>query len=212
MKNGSLFFLGLFAALGLAWVGIVVSSNAQIGSLTGYYDDTDSTSYPARPSGLAAQGALVYKDLGCASCHTQQVRRPGFGSDQDRGWGERQSVARDYIYQTSVQLGESRIGQDLTNLAGRKPSAPDQDDLLHMLYQGQGAMPSYQFLFEAHKIQGEASSEALKLTGKQKPQSGFEIIPTTRAKELVAYLLSLNTTYDYPEAHPVAGAKGEGEK
>jgi cytochrome c oxidase cbb3-type subunit 2 len=207
MKNGSLFFLGLAAALGLSWVGIVVSSHAQIGSLVAYYDDSDSTAYPTRTPGLAAEGALVYKDLGCATCHTQQVRRPGFGSDQDRGWGDRQSVARDYIYQTSVQLGESRLGQDLTNLAGRKPSAPDQDDLMAMLYIGQGAMPAYKFLFETHKIQGEASTDALQLRGNLKPKSGFEVIPTRRAKELVSYLLSLNTVYDYPEAHPVAGAK-----
>ena len=212
MKNGSLFFLGLVAALGISWLGIVVASNAQLGSLAGYYDDTDSATYPARPSGLAAQGALVYKDLGCASCHTQQVRRPGFGSDQDRCWGERQSLALDYIYQKSVQLGESRLGQDLTNLAGRKPSAPDQEDLMGLLYHGHGAMPSYSFLFETHKIQGEPSADALKLTGRQRPHAGFEVIPTERAKELVSYLLSLNTTYDYPEARPVADVKGEGEK
>jgi cytochrome c oxidase cbb3-type subunit 2 len=212
MKNGSLFFLGLVAALGISWLGIVVASNAQLGSLTGYYDDSDSAIYPARPSGLAAQGALVYKDLGCASCHTQQVRRPGFGNDQERGWGERQSVARDYIYQNTVQLGESRLGQDLTNLAGRKPSAPDQEDLMGLLYRGHGAMPSYAFLFETHKIQGEPSADALNLIGKSRPKAGFEVVPTQRAKELVSYLLSLNTTYDYPEARPVAGAKGEGEK
>ena len=39
--------------------------------------------------GIAARGQLVYADLGCAQCHTQQVRRPDFGSDQERGWGER---------------------------------------------------------------------------------------------------------------------------
>ena len=50
MKNGSLFFLGLVAALGISWLGIVVASNAQLGSLAGYYDDTDSATYPARPS------------------------------------------------------------------------------------------------------------------------------------------------------------------
>ena len=72
---------------------------------------------------------MVYRDLGCVACHTQQVRRPSFGNDQAQGWGERQSVARDYIHQSYPQLGAARIGQDLTNLAGRKPrrSGPPPD-------------------------------------------------------------------------------------
>ena len=48
--------------------------------------------------------------------------------DQARGWGERQSVARDYIFQIRPQLGSSRIGPDLTNLGARKPPY-DADDL-----------------------------------------------------------------------------------
>ncbi len=35
-------------------------------------------------------------------------------------------------------------------------------------------------------------------------------MPTERAQTLVAYLLSLNTAYDYPEARPIAVAAGEG--
>jgi cytochrome c oxidase cbb3-type subunit 2 len=212
VKSNLAFFIGLFGALLISWSGIVLGSNAQLGSLAPYYDDTEGNSFPLRMPGIAARGQLVYRDLGCAACHTQQVRRPGFGSDQDRGWGDRQSVARDYIYQPAPQLGLSRIGPDLANIGGRKPTAPDADDLLHLLYTGLGGMPSYRFLFEKREIGSGAqpSSDALKLVGSLAPKAGWEIVPTPRAQALVGYLVSLKTVYDYPEAIPVAPPKAEG--
>jgi cytochrome c oxidase cbb3-type subunit 2 len=202
MKNGPLLFLGLFAALGFAWAGIVLGANAQLSALAPYYDTGDSQAYPLGMPGVAARGQLVYRDLDCAACHTQAVRRPGFGADQERGWGERQSVARDYIYQPAVQLGQFRIGPDLANLGGRKPSAPDASDLYQLLYTGRGGMPGYQFLFEDRKILGQTSDLALALTGRFRAAPGHEIVPTRRAQALVAYLLSLNSEYVYPEARP----------
>jgi cytochrome c oxidase cbb3-type subunit 2 len=212
VKNNFLYFLGVFAALGLSWAGIVLGSNAQLGKLAPYYDDNDQTTYPAWMSGQAARGQLVYKDLGCVACHTQQVRRPGFGSDQERGWGDRQSVARDYIYQPFPQIGSSRIGPDLANLGDRKPSAPDADDLLKLLYTGAPGMPSYTFLFEKRQVGvgAQAAQDALQLTGKLKPQDGWEIVPTTRATALAAYLVNLKNPYTYPEAAPVQAPKEEG--
>jgi cytochrome c oxidase cbb3-type subunit 2 len=205
MKNGFFLFLGLFAAIGLSWAGIVFGSYAQLGALAPYYDDSESQAFPQRPPGIAIRGQWVYRDLNCAACHTQQVRRPDFGSDQARGWGDRQSVARDYIFQPWVQLGQARIGPDLTNLQARKPTAPDEEDLMEMLYAGQGAMPAYRFLFENRAIVGQASEHALALTGALRPPPGREVVPTSRAIALVAYLQSLNTTYDYPEAKPAPG-------
>lgn len=212
MKNGFLFFVGLFGAMALSWGAMVLGPHRQLGALAPYFDEGDGTSYPLRPAGLASRGQLVYADLGCASCHTQQVRRPDFGSDQARGWGDRQSVARDYIYQVRPQLGAMRIGPDLANLAGRKPSAPDAEDLLKMLYVGSATHPAYAFLFENRAIVGERSVNALHLTGRLEPAAGREIVPTERAEVLVAYLLSLNNTYDYPESHPLpkASEKKEG--
>ena len=213
MKSNLAFFIGLFGALLISWAGIVLGSNAQLGSLAPYYDDTDQTTYPTWMAGNAARGQLVYKDLGCAACHTQQVRRPGFGSDQDRGWGDRQSVARDYIYQPFPQLGSQRLGPDLANLGDRKPTAPDADDLLHLLYAGSGGMPSYHFLFEKREIGAGAqpSQAALNLTGSLKPEAGWEIVPTPRAEALVSYLVNLKNPYTYPEAAPFAPPKPEGE-
>ncbi|MCW5547815.1 MAG: cbb3-type cytochrome c oxidase subunit II [Opitutaceae bacterium] len=199
MKNGPLFFLGLFSALGISWAGLVIGINTQLGGLSPYFDEAQEAAFPARIPGIAEQGLRVYRDLGCASCHTQQVRRPGFGADQARGWGERQSVARDYIYQSQPQLGTMRIGPDLANYgtraeeAGRTPAA-----VLADLYNGHAGMPAYRFLFAQRKLDGEPSAKAL-VGG---APAGYELVPTARAEALVAYLLSLKQSYDLPEAMP----------
>lgn len=203
MRNGLLFFLGLFVALLFSWAGLVLASHAQLGALTPYFDEGEGSTYPSRASGIASRGQLVYADLGCAACHTQQVRRPDFGSDKARGWGERQSVARDYIFQARPQLGASRFGPDLANLAARKPSAPDAEDLLKLLYSGTATHPSYRFLFEDREIVGQRSNSALRLTGSSAPAADREIVPSERAQALIAYLLSLNQSYVYPEARPL---------
>jgi len=207
MKHGFYFLLGLVGALGLSWAGIVMGSNTQLASLPPYADDTD-TSPPWFP-GEAARGEYVYKDLGCSACHTQQVRRPDFGSDVARGWGDRQSVARDYIYQPFPQLGNNRVGPDLTNLAGRRPNPPDEEDLMKLLYEGHGGMPAYKFLFEQRKIIGQVSDHAIKPSGAAPIPAGYELVPSRRAQMLVAYLRNLNTTSDYPESRPIPAAGAE---
>jgi cytochrome c oxidase cbb3-type subunit II len=214
MKSNFLFFAGLFSALLISWLGVVIGSNAQLGSLAPYYDENDGSTHPEWLAGVAAQGQLEYKSLGCVACHTQQVRRPSFGSDQARGWGDRQSVARDYIYQPFPQLGLSRVGPDLTNVGDRK-TPYDSADLLTLLYAGAHGMPSYRFLFETRRlgVDAQPSENALKLTGALKPAAGWEIVPTRRAESLVGYLVNLKTTYTYPEAVPfVAKVEGEGAK
>ncbi|MEX2045146.1 MAG: cbb3-type cytochrome c oxidase subunit II [Opitutus sp.] len=203
MKNAPLLFLGLLGAVTLSWAGLVLGSQLQLGKLTPYFDEIEGRAFPQRVPGLAARGELVYVDLGCAACHTQQVRRPGYGSDLERGWGGRQSVARDSIYRARPLLGESRLGPDLANFAGRKSGPPSVDDLLRLLYLGSATHPSYRFLFETRAIIGQPSDRALPLTGLAAPEAGHEIVPRERALTLAAYLLSLNQTYVYPEARPV---------
>ncbi|MEI6466855.1 MAG: cbb3-type cytochrome c oxidase subunit II [Verrucomicrobiota bacterium] len=218
MKNGPLFILGLFAALALSFGGIVLGSHQQLGTLAPYYDDTEAQAFPLRPPGVAARGQLVYADLGCASCHTQRVRRPDAGSDKARGWGDRQSVARDYIHQVRPQLGASRFGPDLTNYGRRAGNSVEETTaaLDAFLFTGSANHPSYKFLFDTTKISGETAARALKI-GVVGHHPEEQIVPTERARTLVAYLLSLGTTYDYPEslpftAHAVDSAKGEHTK
>lgn len=207
MKNGFFFFIGLLAAFVFGWAGIALGTHKQLGSLTPFYDDGEGSSFPARPQGLAARGQLVYADLGCAACHTQQVRRPDFGADKVRGWGDRQSVARDYIFQVRPQLGNSRIGPDLANLAARKPPL-ENAALSEFLYTGLVAgskvvsHPPYPFLFDDRAVAGETSADAL--PAHLVSVAGRQLVPSERARTLVAYLQSLNTPYEYPEARPVA--------
>jgi len=212
MKSGPVFLLGLFLSILIAWAGIVLGSHAQLGTLTPFFDEGEGQAYPLRPTGLAARGQLVYADLGCAACHTQQVRRPGFGNDQARGWGERQSVARDYIFQSRPQIGASRLGPDLANLGGRKPQPPGRDDLHRLLYAGSPSHPAYPFLYEVRAVEGQSSVHAVALPGGAAPAPGFEVVATERARTLVAHLLNLNTGYDYPEARPLPAPPAEVKK
>jgi cytochrome c oxidase cbb3-type subunit 2 len=201
MKNGPILFTGLLVAIVIAFAGLVLGAHGQLGRLTPYHDDNEGGAFPQRVSGLASRGQLVYADLGCAACHTQQVRRDGYGSDKARGWGERQSVARDYIHQARPQLGASRLGPDLANVGARQKN---EEALFALLHDGSTTHPAYKFLFESRAIAGEASPRAVKVSNQP---AGTETVPTERARALVAYLLSLNTAYDYPEAKPYVPAK-----
>jgi cbb3-type cytochrome oxidase cytochrome c subunit len=72
MKSGALVFLAAFIALSASWGGFVLAPQLQLGrapqenlGIAGYY--------PLARSGLAKQGAEVYRSLGCVYCHSQQV-------------------------------------------------------------------------------------------------------------------------------------------
>ena len=220
MNRAPLIFLGIFFTLAFSWTGIILSNQISYGKLQPITDETENKSYPESLPGLAAQGKLVYQDLGCLYCHSQQVRRPGFGADDKRGWGDRQSVARDYIREGRVLLGTMRTGPDLRNIGARQTSRDWH--LLH-LYDPQitskgSIMAPFPFLFEKHKIVGQPSPKAMKLPAPYTPEPGYEIVPTPRAEALVAYLQNLKDTYAYPETRnvfvaPVAPEAGkEGQK
>lgn len=230
MNRAPIIFLGVFGALAFSFVGLVLTNQLTYGSLTTHVDEEEGKAFPLQSTGLAERGKLVYQDLGCVNCHTQQVRRAGLGYDigeNGRGFGERQSVARDYLRESRVLIGSIRVGPDLRNIGLRK--APDASDVsaqwhyLH-LYDPQikspgSNMPRHAFLFETRKIVGEQSYKALKFPevyAKYKPAPGYEMVPTERGEALVAYLLSLKDTYAaYPESKNVytpPAPKKEGEK
>ena len=66
-------------------------------------------------------------------------------------------------------------------------------------------MPAYRFLYEKHRIGGQPSAEALKLSGHDTPEEGWEIVPSYDAKCLVAYLMSLDQSHDLKEAKLLSG-------
>ena len=202
MKNGLALFLGVFATLALSWAGLLLNAHHQLGGLSQFKDPVDDTLYPQPRSGLADSGRLVYQDLGCVTCHTQQVRQEGSGGDLGRKWGERGSYARDYLRDTTVFIGQSRIGPDLRNVGAR--AYADAEFFYKVLYAPQSVakgtnMPAHTFLFDVHPVAGrQPSAHALTLPSKFSPGPGLEVVPTRRAEALVAYLMSLKDTYDYP--------------
>lgn len=215
MNNLPALFLGIFAAIAFSWTGIVLTSNIQLGSLEPTTEMVDEEGnpmagdplYPYKMSGIAQQGKQVYEALGCMHCHSQQVRPRGFGTDYERGWGDRQSVARDYVNQGRVLLGTSRTGPDLMTVGSRIPSAEwHHQHLYHPQTTSEGSiMPPYRFLYKKQKIDPVRgpSSNALPLTGRFAPEEGYEVVPTERADALVAYLLSLKMDYKLPETSRV---------
>jgi len=197
MNRGPYIFLGAFAVLALSWVSAIVANQQGYGALTPHFDELEGKAFPLPQPGIVARGEAVYTDLGCAVCHTQQVRRPELGGDLDRGWGERASVARDYLREETVQLGYNRIGPDLRNVGARYENETDFYPLLYAPDQAlpNSNMPAYRFLFKETKIIGEKSDEALDVAA----SAGYQVVPTERARSLVAYLSYLHDTYEYPE-------------
>lgn len=221
MRNLPLLFCGIFFALAFSFVGLILSSNIQIGSLTRTTETVTPSEadpsvmvmaegeplYPLQESGIVKQGKDIYISMGCVYCHSQQTRRNEFGADIERGWGKRQTVARDYITQDRVLVGTMRTGPDLVHLGGRYAGDAGRDwNHLH-LYNPQivsegSTMPPFAFLYDVQKIDNGPSPDALSFPpdSEYAPEQGYEVVPTRRAVALVEYLLSLKIDYSLPEA------------
>jgi cytochrome c oxidase cbb3-type subunit 2 len=171
MKNLNSLLAGIFLAVAFPFGTLVVSSQIQLGPLGRAPAEEGGPLFPSREPGLAIQGRAVYVSLGCVSCHTQQVRPAGQGSDIARGYGVRASVARDYVLQKPVLLGERRIGPDLANYGARAKEL----GAVHAAIKHDG-----QFTFLYTGAKQEVASE--------------------RAVALAAYLQSLRQDYSSPEA------------
>jgi cytochrome c oxidase cbb3-type subunit 2 len=204
VKKLILFFVGITATFISAWLGLVAAPLIQIGGMTAFQND-DGLTIPPPPSGLAIRGRDVYAANGCVYCHSQQVRPEHAGSDIERGWGTRPSRPRDYIYEKRHSLGTMRTGPDLSNIGKRYAGDAGRAWHHRHLYDPQAVvkwsiMPPYSYLYKPQKIVGQPSASALKLEGKRAPKPGYEVVPTPEAEALVEYLLSLNQSYDLPEA------------
>lgn len=202
MNRAVFLYVGVLATVLLSFVGLVTIPERQLGSLEPVMD-VEGRAHPVEPTGLVAEGRVVYKGLGCMYCHSQQVRPPGFGADIDRGWGSRRTVARDHIFDQPPLLGTMRTGPDLANIGVRQPS--ENWHVLH-LYDPQitspgSTMPPFGFLFERLPLQVEVPYDALQFPPDwQDPDT--VVIPTGEAKALVAYLKSLDASYAVPEVTP----------
>jgi len=213
------FFVLILAAFMFTWFALIVLPWISLGHLAPITEEGSTDIKPWDVPGAAHQGEAVYASLGCAYCHTQQIRPANSGADIIRGWGTatddsdekkeitRRTFPRDYIWQHQVFLGNSRTGADLTNVAHRFTTAAQLYRYLYDPYilNGHSSMPAYRFLFIKQRISGLPSNDALVLAPADMPEPGWEIVPTADAKSLVAYLLSLNKGYHLPdESGPVA--------
>jgi len=213
MNQGPLVFLGVFAAVIASWLGLVIVPHLQFGQQDMVVLEETGESYPGGRSGLALQGAEVYREQGCYYCHTQQVRPAGEGPDLKRRWGVRRTVARDYLRDQPVLLGQMRLGPDLANLGARETN---RTTLLLKLYNARvlipnSLMPRYPYLFETRKLPPGAtpSGDALPLVGPFAPPPGFEVVPGPDALALVAYLESLRAEARFYEVFPTPPPKAD---
>jgi len=150
------------------------------------------------------RGRAVYVRDGCVYCHSQQPRDPAQAPDASRGWG-RPSVAADYFYDHPHLLGTMRTGPDLFNIGARQPSA---DWHLGHLYQPRAftpgsIMPSFPYLFVERAGSPRPGEAAVALPPGVAP-SGTIVVATQDARDLVAYLLSLDHTYPVLSAERVS--------
>ncbi len=171
----------------------------QLGQVEVVAADGSAVAYPQPLGEQQQEGRQVYKSLGCIYCHSQQVRPAGFGVDIQRGWGQRRSVPRDYIFQSPPLTGSMRTGPDLANIGLRQPSK--EWHYLH-LYDPQitspgSIMPPMPFLFTVKEGPERPSADvaAIQLPEDYGDQPQW-IIPTTQAEWLVTYLLSLQQPFD----------------
>lgn len=202
MKKQTGLFLGVFLLFGVSWLAFAAYPYITFAGLQRNKDEATGALAPPGNPGTADQGARVYAANGCFYCHSQYVRDKNAGSDIDRKWGKRRTVARDYMFDRQVFLGTSRLGADLTNVGERQT---DPQWFYRLLYNPpavtpESAMPAYRWLFETREIQGQPSVDAVKLEGKDAPRPGYEVVPTPEGKALVDYLLSLKKNYPLPEA------------
>jgi len=209
MDRGMVIFLGALLTFTSSWLGLVFAPLIQLNQQQAFNDDQggSSTSYPRALSGAALRGQKIYQKNGCMYCHSQQIRAETFGNNADiqRGWATRRTVPRDYLFDKPIMLGTMRTGPDLANIGVRGYFADWHHKHLYdprMMVPG-SIMQPFRFLYEKRQIVGQPSADALELTGKWKAElgEGYEIVPTGDAKDLVAYLLSLDrTTVPLPEA------------
>lgn len=77
MKSSALVFLAAFIALSASWGGFVLAPQLQLGRAVQVKIAPAQDDYPVARPGLAAQGAEVYRSLGCVYCHSQSVGQEG---------------------------------------------------------------------------------------------------------------------------------------
>ncbi|MBO0929369.1 cbb3-type cytochrome c oxidase subunit II [Fibrella aquatilis] len=201
-KNHRL-FLGLAA-------GVFLLLSTLIAVMPAFSVQNNNAPLPdASPTNAEIQNGLdVFVSENCMACHTQQVRN----IDMDKTWGGRPGIPADYarnarldnLRATPSVLGTERTGPDLTELGERQPS--EDWHYLHLFNPRsvvkESIMPAYPWLFTTQSTVGSYDKE-LNVPAEFRQGITGHIVPTERARQLVAYLLSLKQV-DLPDGQSPA--------
>lgn len=124
MNNGVLLFFGVLFAMISSWFSFVHSPQLQLGNQVPEQEEATGKTFPLPRAGAAYRGLEVYRQNGCVSCHTQQVRQKSY----------RFSLVADNWGTNTAQIGEalSSLADGRFKKGSALPSAPFpiQEDLL----------------------------------------------------------------------------------
>lgn len=217
------FILSLSTSFGVAWLAIIVIPYYKMRSLEPVLvEDGDGTNavYISKRAGRIADGAEVYAANGCYQCHSQVVRptyagndmfRPDWGGiagDEERGDTRRETNAFDFEGEKFAHIGVARLGSDLSNLARRveaiyaKGDDPEKWLYTHLYNprlkpeRRESTCPSFRFLFKVTEVKGNPSADSLPFPVPDR----MEITPTSDARALISYLLSLKKDQPVPSS------------
>lgn len=203
--NFKTFLIGLTAAFGLPWVFAIAIPYVKMANLesASFDEEKDGATgvYEFARAGRT-DGASLYGANGCALCHTQLIRPTSAGTDMYRAnWagipgnpGEgiadsrRETNPYDYEGEKFAYVGQSRVGQDLSNVAiraaeyGAEKGMTAEEWLLQHLFDPReidykSVCPSMSFMFDGSVEQ-----------------------PKPNAKALAAYLLSMRKDNPIPQS------------
>ena len=221
------FLIGTIASFGLAWLLVVIlpfiaQRNEKPVEFQEAIDGQTGVFIP-KTRGRVVDGLAVYQANGCALCHTQVIRPTyagtelwredwaGLAKDEDRGDTRRESNIFDYKGLDYAPIGQTRAGQDLSNLAvrmhARYPQSPAQAEawLYRHLYNarsfpelGWSICPPMPFMFEKKPTSGQGPS-ANAFHGVAGFGEGNEnVVPGSEARALISYLMSLRHDQKVP--------------
>jgi len=134
MKSGATVFLAAFIALSASWGGFVLAPQLQLGRAPQEKAAGTESLYPIARPGLAAQGAEVYRSLGCVYCHSQQVGQDGVKCEvvlNDAGTNALATLAA--LAQLDAALGKPEILASLPKTIRQVPNVAAADPILKIL-------------------------------------------------------------------------------
>lgn len=134
MKSAATVFLAAFIALSASWGGFVLTPQLQLGRVPQEKTTGSEVLYPVARPGLAAQGAEVYRSLGCVYCHSQQVGQDGVKCEvvlNDAGTNALATLAA--LAQVDAALGKPETLASLPKAIRQVPNVAAADPILKML-------------------------------------------------------------------------------